>query len=341
MSCHCFTLLYIIYICASVAATNCYLPNGTDANPPNQQLQRTPFFSDGPSNIASMCCHIGDTCRSDGLCDNTYQDGSLTRDTCTDPSWNSPNCIKLCTNGTSKAFHDILGGRGVGRRLTAIDLISNANTAGPTLFDTTSTVTPCNDGSFCCGIPKNANSCCSSGQGVWVKDGKETRSNPSLSALSSISSSATIGSSNATLVSGSKSSSTSLQQSRVTVTSTPQSTLASNPVRAKSDTPSIVGGTVGGVAGVLLGCAIAWRLWRKRQQRRTKRTGQQAVEGDYDKTSRHTSDNMPTAELWDPSHANELDGGRTLPRESAARSLYELGVGPAGQRRQELEGRSK
>lgn len=105
MACHSFAFLYLIYICASVAATNCYFPNGTDANPVNQALQRTPCFSDGPSNIASMCCHVGDTCRSDGLCDNSYQDGSLTRDTCTDPSWNSPNCIKLCTNGTSRVFH--------------------------------------------------------------------------------------------------------------------------------------------------------------------------------------------------------------------------------------------
>lgn len=125
------------------------------------------------------------------------------------------------------------------------------------------------------------------------------------------------------------------------MTSTPQITVASNPVQAKSDTPSIVGGTVGGVAGVLLGCAIVWRLWRKRHQRRTKGTFQEAVEGDYSEMSRHTSDNMPTAELWDSSHANELDGGRIPPKESAARSLYEIGVGPAGQHRQELEGRSK
>lgn len=105
--------------------------------------------------------------------------------------------------------------------------------------------------------------------------------------------------------------------------------------------PSIVGGTIGGVAGVLLGCAVAWRLWRKRHQRQTKGMLQQAVESDLSEKSRHSSDNVATAELWDPSHANELDGGRIPPKESAARSLYELSVGPAGQRRQELEGRSK
>ena len=246
-----------------------------------------------------------------------------------------------CVPMAQASFPKLGQGETVSRRLTAPDLASNANTAGPTLFDTTSTVTRCNDGSFCCGIPVNANSCCSNGKGVWVKDGRETRSNPSLSASPSISSSAPIESSNATLVSGSASSSTSFSQIRVTVTSIPQRTLTSNSARARSDTPSIVGGTVGGVAGVLLGSAIVWRLWRKRHQRREKETGQQADEGDYSEMSRHTSENMPTAELWDPSHANELDGGRVPPRELAARSLYELGVGPAGQRCQELGRRSK
>lgn len=54
----------------------------------------------------SMCCAAGqDTCRIDGLC---YYNGEVKgskgvfRDGCTDPTWESPSCVKLCLDGTCK-----------------------------------------------------------------------------------------------------------------------------------------------------------------------------------------------------------------------------------------------
>ena len=80
---------------------------------------------------------------------------ALWRTACTDYTWQSPECIKLCINGTNEAGNDIQ-------------------------------VMQCNDGSYCCpGSTYNdiATSCCSDGQGgVWIVDGEETNVNPNLSA---------------------------------------------------------------------------------------------------------------------------------------------------------------
>jgi len=54
-----------------------------------------------------MCCVIGfgkdiseaDFCRPDGLCYNPNHD-QYWRESCTDPSWQHPACIKLFMNGT-------------------------------------------------------------------------------------------------------------------------------------------------------------------------------------------------------------------------------------------------
>lgn len=99
----------------------------------------------------------GVDCRSDGLCANAGND-TLWRSACTDYSWQSPECIKLCINGTNEAGNDIQ-------------------------------VMQCSDGSYCCGSSKYndiATYCCSGGQGgVWIVDGEETHVNPNLSAAPS------------------------------------------------------------------------------------------------------------------------------------------------------------
>ena len=115
-----------------------------------------------------MCCaqdpsspslndHSGVDCRSDGLCADVGNN-ALWRTACTDYAWQSPECIKLCINGTNEAGNDIQ-------------------------------VMQCNDGSYCCpGSTYNdiATSCCSGGQGgVWIVDGEETNVNPNLSAAPS------------------------------------------------------------------------------------------------------------------------------------------------------------
>ncbi|KAL8781663.1 MAG: hypothetical protein Q9213_005905 [Squamulea squamosa] len=99
-----------------------------------------------------MCCatknrEIPDTPRKDGLCQN----GNVTwRESCTDPTWTSPSCVKLCITGITD--------EGVQRK--DVDII----------------VTQCPDLSYCCDAGNTT--CCDEGNGVWIKDGQETTINP-------------------------------------------------------------------------------------------------------------------------------------------------------------------
>lgn len=74
-------------------------PTANRLNPSNPQYQ--PCNAGDP---VSMCCHIADECRSDGLCHSTWFDGNVWRDFCTDKTWEDPACIKLCVTGTSTSF---------------------------------------------------------------------------------------------------------------------------------------------------------------------------------------------------------------------------------------------
>ena len=98
----------------------------------------------------------GVNCRSDGLCADAGND-TLYRTACTDQTWQSPECINLCINGTNQAGNDV-------------------------------PVMQCSDGSYCCGNKVIAMACCNGGQGVWIVHGEETRVNPSATPSSSLSS---------------------------------------------------------------------------------------------------------------------------------------------------------
>jgi len=108
----------------------------------------------------SMCCAIGpgrvadgtaDTCIPGGLC---YNQGAnlYWRESCTDPTWASPACIKLFVNGT---------------RITDV------------------AITPCDDGSWCNGAGKGSVDCCKAGDGLFVVNGTETTQNPNSTTTSS------------------------------------------------------------------------------------------------------------------------------------------------------------
>lgn len=150
----------------------CYYPNGTDRNIglPGQYFQPIdPFASN------SMCCQFGDNipdttnAEFPGLCISTAADGLLLREACTDPSWQSPYCIKLCVQGEDD------WGSG---------LDASANDAP---------VTPCGDGSFCCGEQgSSSKNCCGAGHGVWVVNGSTTSVHPSSTTTSSTSVSFTV-----------------------------------------------------------------------------------------------------------------------------------------------------
>ena len=89
------------------ASATCFLPNGMI--PSNQSFPHHPAEEYAPCDNTtgySMCCRTnmpssngkGSTCRSDGLC-TLQEDQSVWRVACTDPTWQSDDCIKLCTTG--------------------------------------------------------------------------------------------------------------------------------------------------------------------------------------------------------------------------------------------------
>lgn len=93
----------------------CYAPNGSSTN---EQLNVTEGAIYAPcDNTAdvSMCCAVGpsrdgttDICLENGLCRNDILwDGLFWRESCTDPTWEDPACIKLFLNGTG--FNDTMG----------------------------------------------------------------------------------------------------------------------------------------------------------------------------------------------------------------------------------------
>ncbi|KAH9228255.1 hypothetical protein K456DRAFT_1729528 [Colletotrichum gloeosporioides 23] len=130
----------------TVVQGTCFVPNGTDRHAlTNIENNR---YEPCEGNGHSMCCNVvsGDKCQADGLCWN--EGGRLTwRESCTDPTWQSPKCVKLCISDDYQT-------EGVGA--TGTDVV----------------VTKCADGSYCCGNNKNATDCCTAGKGVKIVDGE-------------------------------------------------------------------------------------------------------------------------------------------------------------------------
>lgn len=100
-------LLMVLSLHSSRTSASCYYPNGSDTN----LFRSTDVYV--PCNAGddvSMCCalnrNLPDKCRSDGLCLSTW-DTNIWRDSCTDRTWNSPKCIKLCTQGTGPSIHPL------------------------------------------------------------------------------------------------------------------------------------------------------------------------------------------------------------------------------------------
>ncbi|KAI4268250.1 MAG: hypothetical protein LQ337_007944 [Flavoplaca oasis] len=148
------TTIFLIYIVA-FASANCFLPNGTDRNSilwDSHGIDYQPSGYGSPADDFQMCCATNnrqnpDTPRKDGLCNDL---AGIWRESCTDPTWKSPSCVKLCIDGIDE--------QGENRR------------------DHDSRITQCPDLSYCCGH-KNT-TCCTRGDGVWLKDGEPTTINP-------------------------------------------------------------------------------------------------------------------------------------------------------------------
>src|ERR1700760_2952976 len=92
--------LILLRLASSRASAQCYNPDGTQAS-----SQYQPCTSGRPS----MCCALNRTssvvnsCRSDNLCADA-DNNVLWRESCTDPTWQDPACIRLCFEGFTQGL---------------------------------------------------------------------------------------------------------------------------------------------------------------------------------------------------------------------------------------------
>ncbi|KAL9033259.1 MAG: hypothetical protein Q9180_006040 [Flavoplaca navasiana] len=161
------------------------------------------------------------------------------------------DCIKLCA-GTSTDTHSTPG---TGRQM-----------------DNDEKITPCSDGSYCCGDGAVGYTCCNDGRGVFLKDGTTQATNPSSTIASSSSSPTTA---------GVFASSTTDADSTLTP--------ATSPPSPNVDGAAIAGIVIGGLAGILLLFLVFWFLLLKRRKgQEAARNGMVPQQG-YPPTSQHTS----------------------------------------------------
>ncbi|KUJ11909.1 uncharacterized protein LY89DRAFT_786076 [Mollisia scopiformis] len=206
----------------------CYNPDGSAITDPAYQP------CNQFSGVFSMCCgtnHTGavavDVCQGDGLCQNSG-DSVYWRQGCTDKTWKSPYCLKLCT--TSAEGGDASDNVPVGQ---------------------------CSDGSWCCG-GVNA-TCCQDKLGVVIAAtvGASSTSSSSSSSSSSSTSMSTQTSSSATTTPPSTSS---------TSTNTPTS-IASSGSSSGLDSGMKIGIGVGIAGGVIAIIAVAGAFFVLRKRR--------------------------------------------------------------------------
>ncbi|KAL8760129.1 MAG: hypothetical protein Q9199_000266 [Rusavskia elegans] len=212
-----------------------------------------------------MCCRTSstDTCRSDGLCDSSW-DGNTWRVFCTDPTWQAPNCVKLCL--------DLGGTDGNGKQLARLFFTGTRDLTVVCTgnIGTSVHVTPCQDGSYCCGAGTAANTCCAQGKGVFIdKHGQTTTANPSSSSSRSIATSSTISTTQTTSSTGLPSTGAAASQ---TATG-PSAAVTKTTEKTTNNTGAIAGGVVGGlVAAALIVVAGLWFL-RRRESKETSEKG--------------------------------------------------------------------
>lgn len=178
-------------------------------------------------------------------------------------------------------------------------------------------VTICENGSYCCGNGTFADTCCSLKQGVFLVNGSTTPENP-ISFQSpltpSIFSSVTVltPSTSITVAAPTASSSSIPSESPSNVPSTSRSPAPTSKNKAALATGAIVGGAVGGFAGVAVLILAVW-IWKLRSRRVLQSLA----------TSRPDSRSEPQNEAIVPK-LSELDGDNGSREIGGADLMFEL-----------------
>ncbi|KAL9584235.1 MAG: hypothetical protein Q9212_002239 [Teloschistes hypoglaucus] len=122
-------------------------------------------------------------------------------------------------------------------------------------------VTPCANGSYCCGDGSLGFNCCNEGRGVFLKDGTTQKANPTATSSSTTTSQSSLPvSTPATAAAGVTTSSTAgITPSMPAPTPSPQN--------SKNNAGAIAGGVVGGLAGLSLAFAAIYLILRRRKDR--------------------------------------------------------------------------
>lgn len=94
-TCSLSTSILGLLIFALLVRSECYDPDGS---------QIYNIFPCDTSATASGCCYLGDTCVLESVCNSTNPELGLYRAGCTDRTWNSPNCQKICTGEKAPSF---------------------------------------------------------------------------------------------------------------------------------------------------------------------------------------------------------------------------------------------
>ena len=165
------------------------------------------------------------------------------------------------------------------------------------------TVTPCGDGSYCCGNGTLAEKCCNDKKGVFVVDGGNPDVNPSSTSKAASSTSA---------VSKSTSSSSSSSSSKISpaLISSPTNTIIASPSTTSSSSNhagAIAGGVVGGLAIIAL-LIFGILLLRRRRVEDSARTHPSGFWGEKSQVVHEAPPNDTRNEL-DGRDVRELQGG--------------------------------
>jgi hypothetical protein len=222
-----------------------------------------------------MCCKtaggFNDVCTNDGLCSRPHnptlgEDQGVLRSTCTDPSWESPSCVQLCTTG--------------------FDLLGKPANASEQY------VQQCGDGSWCCETSKHLNStqqakvnaCCDQGKGMFVVNGKVTSVNPSgTSSISGASATA-------------KASPSSTRAS-----ATPATSSSAAPTPHNNNAGAIAGGVIGGIA-VSVTIVVAVFFFFRRRSKKSKAQEQEPAISDQKDALMHLGGPMHETEAGQRPH---------------------------------------
>lgn len=149
-------------------------------------------------------------------------------------------------------------------RITSIliSIIDTNNSPGiGRQMDNDEQVTPCSDGSYCCGDGSLGSSCCNQGRGVFVRDGTTQAANPTSTPASSSSLQSPSGSPTTTGVPAGPTRTTA--SSLAPATSSPRSNVNAG---------AIAGIVIGGLAGIVLLLGAVWFLcFRRRKAKKAAR----------------------------------------------------------------------